>query len=146
MKPIIIVRADKFDLKLTVDENYNYVYYLMLVVLGYRMIPYHSEKYVTIMDFNDMEFSKIPFKYLYEMFSKMNIYYCGNSQRAFVYNSKGILVIIKVCTLYGKWPVDLCLNTLKKILSLFKKANKKRFLNIFQIMNFKKGTEENYRI
>jgi hypothetical protein len=42
MKPIIIVRADKFDLKMTVDENYNYVYYLMLVVLGYRMVPHHS--------------------------------------------------------------------------------------------------------
>jgi len=65
MKPIIIVRADKFDLNLTIDENYNYVYYLMLVVLGYKMVPYHNEKYVTIMDFNDMEFSKIPFKYLY---------------------------------------------------------------------------------
>ena len=86
----------------------------MLVVLGYRMVPYHSEKYVTIMDFNDMEFSKIPFKYLYEIFSKMNVYYCGNSQRAFIYNSKGKYFLKKESKLCGKWLVGLSPNTQRK--------------------------------
>ncbi len=42
------------------------------------------------MDFNDMDITSIPFKFLFEIFNRMNIYYCGNSQRAFLYNSKGI--------------------------------------------------------
>ena len=42
------------------------------------------------MDFNDMDFGDIPFLLLYNIFNKMNIYYCGNSHRTFLYNSKGI--------------------------------------------------------
>lgn len=42
------------------------------------------------MDFNDMDLSDIPFLVLYDIFSRMNIYYCGNSHRSFIYNSKGI--------------------------------------------------------
>lgn len=42
MKPIIILRADKFDYKLSLDENYNSVYFLMLVVLGFRAVPYYA--------------------------------------------------------------------------------------------------------
>ena len=53
-RPIIIVRADKFDLNLSVEENFNIVYFLMLVVLGYRMVPYHAEKYILLFDLNDM--------------------------------------------------------------------------------------------
>lgn len=42
------------------------------------------------MDFNDMDFGDIPFLVLYDIFTRMNIYYCGNSHRTFIYNSKGI--------------------------------------------------------
>jgi len=42
------------------------------------------------MDFNDMDFSDIPFLVLYDIFTRMNIYYCGNSHLSFIYNSKGI--------------------------------------------------------
>jgi hypothetical protein len=42
MKPIVIIRADKFDYSLTIDQNYNPVYFLMLVVLGFRTVPYHA--------------------------------------------------------------------------------------------------------
>jgi hypothetical protein len=38
----------------------------MLVVLGYRMVPYHAEKYTMIMDFNDIAFADIPYMYLYD--------------------------------------------------------------------------------
>lgn len=43
------------------------------------------------MDFNDMDFSDIPFLVLYDIFTRMNIYYCSNTQRSFIYNSQGIL-------------------------------------------------------
>lgn len=43
------------------------------------------------MDFNDMDFSDIPFMVLYDIFTRMNIYYCSNTQRSFIYNSQGIL-------------------------------------------------------
>ena len=53
-RPIIIIRADKFDLNLSIEENFNIVYFLMLVVLGYRMVPFHAEKYILLFDLNDM--------------------------------------------------------------------------------------------
>lgn len=28
--------------------------------------------------------------YLYEVFTRMNLYYCGNTERTFVFNAKGI--------------------------------------------------------
>lgn len=63
---------------------------MLLIVTNFKMTPYHNEKYVTIMDFNDMDFSSIPFMVLFDIFTRMNIYYCGNSHQTFIYNSKGI--------------------------------------------------------
>ncbi len=60
------------------------------MVMGYKMVPYHAEKYIAIMDFNNMSLTDIPYKYIYEVFSKMDVYYCGNMEKAFVYNIKGI--------------------------------------------------------
>lgn len=42
------------------------------------------------MDFNDMDFSSIPFLILFDIFTKMNIYYCGNVYKTFIYNSQGV--------------------------------------------------------
>ena len=53
-RPIVIIQASKFDFNMTVEENYNIVYYLMLVVLGIRTVPYHAEKYVCLFDLNNM--------------------------------------------------------------------------------------------
>lgn len=37
----------------------------MLVVLGYRMVPYHAEKFNLIMDLNNISLANIPYRYLY---------------------------------------------------------------------------------
>ena len=37
-----------------------------------------------------MDFSSIPFLVLFDIFTKMNIYYCANSHRTFILNSKGV--------------------------------------------------------
>ena len=42
MKPIVILRADRFNTNIEIDENFNAVHFLMLVVKGYRMVPYHA--------------------------------------------------------------------------------------------------------
>ena len=63
---------------------------MLLIVTNFKMTPYHNEKYITIMDFNDMDFSSIPFLVLFDIFTKMNLYYCSTSHRTFLYNSRGI--------------------------------------------------------
>ena len=65
MKPIVIIRADKFDYSLSIEQNYNPVYFLMLVVIGFRNVPYHAEKYINIFDLCDMNMTEIPYKYLF---------------------------------------------------------------------------------
>lgn len=79
MRPNIIMRVDKIDLKESMEENFNAFYYLMLVVLGFKMVPYHAEKYNLIMDFNDISLTDIPYVYLYESLDKLGIYYAGNT-------------------------------------------------------------------
>lgn len=100
MRPVVIMRVDKFNFKLPIEEHFNAVYYLMLVVLGYRMVPYHAEKYTMIMDFNDIAFSDIPYVYLYDALDKINIFYCNNSERTLVYNSAGIANIWKIVSMF----------------------------------------------
>ena len=90
MRPIILIRIDKFKLETPIMEHFNTVYYLMLIILGFKMVPYHAEKYVLLLDFNDISFTDIPIMYLYEALEKINLYYCGNSEKTFIYNSKGI--------------------------------------------------------
>ena len=93
MRPNVILRVDKIDFRQPIQETFNSFYYMMLVVLGYKMVPYHAEKYNLIMDFNDISLSDIPYSYLYESLEKVGIYYCGNTQKTFLYNSAGISTI-----------------------------------------------------
>lgn len=79
MRPIIIIRIDRINLDIPIMEHFNTVYFLMLTILGYKMVPYHAEKYVLLMDFNDISFTDIPIMYLYDALDKINTYYCGNS-------------------------------------------------------------------
>ena len=60
-------------------EHLNSVYFLMLTILGFKMVPYHAEKYILIIDFNEISFKDIPFMYLREAIEKINVFYCGNS-------------------------------------------------------------------
>jgi hypothetical protein len=90
MKPIVILRADKFNYEADLDENYNAVYYLMLIVLGFRTVPYYAEKYVCIFDLCGMSFTQIPKKYMYEVMNAMNLHYCGNVEKTYIFNGKGI--------------------------------------------------------
>lgn len=90
MKPLVIIRADRFDFSKTLEENFNCVYFLMLVVLGFRTVPYHAEKYICIFDLNNMTATQVPYKYLYSVLNIMNLVYCGNVERTFICNASGI--------------------------------------------------------
>ena len=59
---------------------------MLLVVIGYMMVPYHAEKYVFLVDINNMSFSDIPYKYLFEVLTKMGTFYCGNVEKTIIYN------------------------------------------------------------
>jgi len=54
------------------------------------MVPYHAEKYNLFMDLNNISLANIPYKYLYHALEKISIYYCGNSEKTFVFNAEGI--------------------------------------------------------
>ena len=34
--------------------------------------------------------TQIPYRYLYGVFTAMNLYYCGNTAKTYIYNAKGI--------------------------------------------------------
>ncbi len=72
----------------------------MLVVLGYRMVPYHAEKYNLILDLNDISLTKIPYKYMFTALEKLGIYYCGNTEKTFVYNAEGVGHIWKMISFF----------------------------------------------
>ena len=80
------MRIDKFDMNLDFDEHFNTMYYVLLVVLGYKMVPYSAEKNVLIIDLSHLGYFDIPFKYLYNALEKLQLYYCANMQGIFVYN------------------------------------------------------------
>jgi hypothetical protein len=84
------MRLDRYDPKVGIDEHFNSIYYLMLVVLGYKMVPYHSEKNVLILDFDSTSITDIPFRYLWLALDRLQTYYCANVQMIFVFNTKGI--------------------------------------------------------
>lgn len=62
----------------------------MLVVKTYRMVPHNAEKFVLIIDFNDISFTSIPYLNLLDIVRKMSTFYCGLSERTFLYNSTGV--------------------------------------------------------
>jgi hypothetical protein len=88
--PILIMRVDKMNFKKPLDETFNMVYYLILIVKCFKMVPYHAEKYILIIDFNDISFTSIPYFELYGIINKMGTYYCGLTERTFLFNSSGI--------------------------------------------------------
>lgn len=100
MRPNVIMRVDKIDFRQPIQDTFNSFYYMMLVVLGYKMVPYHAEKYNLIMDFNNISLSEIPYSYLYESLEKVGIYYCGNTQKTFLFNSEGISTIWKMVSFF----------------------------------------------
>jgi hypothetical protein len=57
-RPNVIMQVDKFD-------HFNAFYSLMIIVLGFRMVPYHAEKYNFFMDLNNISIPDLPLRYLY---------------------------------------------------------------------------------
>jgi hypothetical protein len=100
--PVLVMRIDRMDFKQPLEETFNAVYYLMLIVKAFKMVPYHAEKFVLIIDFNDISFTSIPYLDLYSIVQKMGTYYCGLTERTFLYNSAGIGKIWKL--IYGFLP------------------------------------------
>ena len=72
------------------DQNMNMMYYLMLVIIGYRMVPYHAEKLTTILDFTNVSLSDLPVKLIYEQIKKLGVYYCAFGEKTIVYDLKAI--------------------------------------------------------
>lgn len=50
----------------------------MLIVMGIRVVPHYAEKYVCIFDLANMNMTELPYKYLYEVFKAIGLYYCSN--------------------------------------------------------------------
>ena len=94
------MRMDRFDLNQEMEENFNSIYYLMMVVLGFRMVPYHAEKNILIVDLNNMSLSKVPFKLMFSTLEKIQTCYCGTMQKIFVFNSSGIGNLWKVVSVF----------------------------------------------
>ena len=65
MKPNVIVRIEKFDFTKNTEENFGCVYFLILMVLAVRAVPFHAEKYNTILDFTNVRLAGIPYRALY---------------------------------------------------------------------------------
>lgn len=72
----------------------------MLVVFGYKMVPYHAEKYNLIMDFNNISLTDIPFVILYEALDLIGLFYCGCSEKAYIFNSEGVSNIWRVISFF----------------------------------------------
>lgn len=98
--PIVVMRMDRFDLDQDIDEHFNSIYYLMMVVLGFRMVPYHAEKNILIIDLDDMALSKVPFKYMLACLDKIQTCYCGLMQKIYVFNGSGIGNLWKVVSYF----------------------------------------------
>jgi hypothetical protein len=72
----------------------------MLVVFGYKMVPYHAEKYNLIMDFNNISLTDIPFVILYEALDLIGLFYCCSSEKAYIFNSEGVSNIWRVISFF----------------------------------------------
>jgi hypothetical protein len=90
------MRIDKIDFKVPLEEIFNPVYYLMLVVKAFKMVPYHAEKFVLLIDFNDISLTSIPYFQVIDILSNMGTYFCGLTERTLLYNSVGISRIWKI--------------------------------------------------
>ena len=89
-RPIVIVRVDRIENDMDVEEIFNTLYYLMIVLCAYKMEPYHSEKYIIIIDLNHMNISQIPYPRIYACLTKLSLYSCGFTDQNFVANASGI--------------------------------------------------------
>jgi hypothetical protein len=90
------MRVDKIDFKASLEDIFNPVYFLMLVVKAFRMVPYHAEKFVLLIDFNDISLASMPYFQIYDILRKMGTYFCGLTERTLLYNSVGISKIWKI--------------------------------------------------
>ena len=86
--PVVYARPDLIDFK---DEQFlNPLYCLMYVVQRYRMVPYHAEKYLLIIDLNNMNVSDIPYMKIYKIMHNVSCLYTGFIKKVLVLNSSKI--------------------------------------------------------
>lgn len=62
----------------------------MYVVQRFRMVPYHAEKYLLVIDLNDMKVSKIPYMKIYKIMHNMSCIYTGFIKRVLILNFSGL--------------------------------------------------------
>jgi hypothetical protein len=65
----------------------------MLVITEYKMVPYHSEKYLIIIDLNNMNIAQIPYPRIYSCLTKLSLYACGFTDINYVVNASGIWAV-----------------------------------------------------
>jgi hypothetical protein len=76
-KPIVVVRIDRINFEESFEYIWNAYYFFMLTVLHYRMVPYHAEKLIFIIDFGTMALTRIPVFSMWEELRKIGVCYCG---------------------------------------------------------------------
>ena len=62
----------------------------MYIVQRYKMVPYHAEKYLLVIDLNGMNVSEIPYMKLYKIMHNVSCLYTGFVKKVLVLNSSGI--------------------------------------------------------
>lgn len=68
----------------------NTVYYVMLVVVGLKMTPYHAERLTMIVDFNHLSLTGIPILSMYDTLKKIGVYYTGFLCRTLCVNAEAV--------------------------------------------------------
>lgn len=90
LKPIVVIRIDRINFEESFELLMNAYYYFMLTIFHYRMVPYHAEKLVFIVDFGTMALTRIPVFSLWEEIRKLGVLYCGITERTIVFNSTSL--------------------------------------------------------
>ena len=95
-KPIIVLRADRIDFKGNFQLTLNAYYYFMLMIYHYRMVPYHAEKALFLIDFGSVSLTSLPILSLFDEFKKVGICYCGITEKTVLFNANSLGWIWKV--------------------------------------------------
>ena len=71
------------------------------------------------MDLQNMKLTEIPYKKIFELLTKINLYYPGNMEKTFIYNAEGLSILLNLASKFIQ-------SIPKGKLNSFKKENKMR--------------------
>lgn len=50
------------------------------------------------MDLQNMKLTEIPYKKIFELLTKINLYYPGNMEKTFIYNAEGLSILLNLAS------------------------------------------------